>query len=121
MRYSSLGLYAQAIVERLAHPAGKRMDDLEGLIADTVDALAAIKEKRWPKSSVSGLRPFRYCEQVKVLSTLIDTEYAQTGKIKAALQRLQEDRNIDDAEVLEEAMRFFRRLAREALKQSHMR
>ncbi len=119
LRCLSLGTYAQAIVERLAHPPGERMDDLQDLIGETFVALKAIEENRWPTSSASGLRPFRYYDQVKVLKAQPDAGSARTGSIMAALEILQEEPNVDDADVLEDAMRFFRDLACEALRQSH--
>jgi len=115
LRCLTLGTYAQAVIERLARPAGQRLDDLSPLIADTLEAVKEINEHGWPKTSCSGLRPFRYYDQVKILSILSQAEEAA----REALEKLRQEPNSNDEEAVQTAMRFFRELAREALRQSH--
>ena len=115
LRCLTLGTYAQAVIERLTQPAGKRMEDLSNLIGDTLEAIKEIRDRGWPGTSVSGLRPFRYYDQVRILRDFLDSEQVASD----ALEKLREEPNLDDAEAVQAALRFFRELAREALRQSH--
>jgi hypothetical protein len=120
LRCLTLGTYAQAIVERLADPPGKRDKNLGKLIADTVSALDAIKEKSWPTASSSGLRPYGYVDQVTILETHLEHFKKPTQKkvLSQVLNMLRDAPQTKDEKTVEAAQDFFRGLALEALRQS---
>ena len=98
VRYLTLSLYAQAVVERLMEPPCNRPKDLSDMIGEVEDALVALKssERRHftSKSGKSGLRPFRHYEQRstlnKVLSRRVQAD-ADTKKLHEALKTVRED------------------------------
>ncbi len=116
LRCLTLGTYAQAVIERLKQPPAERLNDLSDLISDTIEAAKKINGQSWSTTSVSGLRPFRYYDQAKILSAISQTEKAASP----ALEKLRDNPKTNDQEAVETALQFFRELAREALRQSHL-
>jgi hypothetical protein len=115
LRCLSLGTYALAVVERLYQAPGGRAQDLPALIDDTLSAVEAIRKSGWAASSASGLRPYRYDDQLDILSAVHEIREVP----REPLLRVKSHPNTADKQDLQAAIRFFHELAREALRQSH--
>lgn len=116
LRCLTLGTYALGVVEQLSQPPGSRAKNLGKLIDDTLAAVEGISGCGYAETSASGLRPYRYDDQIDILSAVNGTR-AVPHEI---LLRLKADSDTEDQADLQAAIHFFHDLARESLRQSHL-